>query len=777
MHQDYPSEVLSFDLKEIFGKLVRHWYYYLICGVLIGLLAFAYLQLTDPTYQVSTTLLVEDKTKSSAQANILLQEFNSGFENKNLNNVIGILKSYHLVSKTLESLNFEVSYFEEGLFSKLREQYRSIPFVVLLQPDSFQLRGYPMQVQILDKNQFSITIDEMDHTQLCQFGESCASDYYQLRVRKSFDSVPVDRNYVFKINDLSQMTEKYRAKLKVTPLSSGSTILELTLTDKLPDRAAAFLDRLCETYTRLDLEEKNATASQTIDFINLQLVEVSDSLRKAETQLENFRSAENVMDLSFAASSASERLASLENEKAEIEVRLRYYDYLLNYLQKDSDINTVVAPSSMGITDPVLNDLIIELKKLYNDKVALNYTRSNKSYELNVINLQIENAKNTLTENVNNTINSTRIALKDINARVAEVQAVVNKLPENERDLVRIQRKFNLSDNLYNFLLQKRAEAGIAKASNQPDHQVIDKALIVGGGPIAPKKSLVYLLSLMLLLVVPTATILAKEFLNDKVSSTEQIEKLVKAPIIGKISLNRDKSPNVLNLPHSLAAESFRSLRYNLQYLLHHKEQNVIGITSTVSGEGKTFCSFNLASVLALSQKRIILIEADLRKPQLKKYNPGLRYEFGLSNFLIGRASMEEIIQPTEVPNLDMISSGPIPPNPSELLLSADLNMLIESLKQQYDYVLIDSAPIGMVSDYTSFLSKVDITLYVMRMNYTRANYLSDLQKDYQLGKYKNLGLLVNFYQPTSGKGYNYRNYYYRSNGSEKHLPKLQKQS
>lgn len=764
----------SLNVKDVFRKIIRYWYYYLITAVILGGIAVLYLKFTEPMYLVSTSLLVQDN-EGSPETQLILQEIYPEAGAKNLENEIGLIQSYSLIHETVKALDFGVSYFIADVFGP-RELYHSAPFWLEVDTTAYQLKGVPIHIQPLSHEQYKVTIDEIAYQRVCPFGEECYSEYFKFKVFKGFEEVPQESDiYYITINDIEGLTEAYRKNLVINRLGSESTFLQLSLQGTLPKKEINFLNKLCEVYTKRNLQEKNQTASLTIGFINSQLLEVSDSLKGAENQLETFKSQENVMDISLTAASASTKLGGLETQEADLNVKLKYYDYLLKYLRDSTDINTIVAPSSVGIVDPLLNELIIELKRLNNERVAINYTRTAKSNELELLNLQIANARNTLIENVSNIIESSKIALQEVNTRLAEVRRVVGKLPENERDLMRIQRKFNLSDNLYNYLLQKRAEAGIAKASNLPDHKIVDQARIVGGEPISPKKSLVYLLTTVLTLIFPTLIILVKLSLTDTITDIEQIEQLTSIPVSGKIAHTKG-GYSIVDSPKSILAESFRTLRINLQYFSLNGEPRVIGVTSTVSGEGKTFCAFNLANILALTQKKVILIETDLRKPKLIQHYKKLSYQYGMSNYLIGRVEWQEIVQPTHINHLHIISCGPVPPNPLELLETNNFRTLINELKQHYDYVIIDSPPTGLVADYMTIMKNVDVTLYVVRMDYSKTYFISDLEKAFQQGKYKNFSLVINDVKKHNSYGYGYGyGQYYSQNGKSKGIRKKQK--
>lgn len=732
------------DIRVLIRKILRHWYYYVLCLLLFGIIGYAILSITQPVFSVDSTILIKKEGDTGSETGALLQELNLPKSTKNLENEIGILRSYNLIYETLSALDVEVSYFEEGLFST-EEKYLDFPFYVEVDSNSFQLRESPIYIKAISATECAVTLPEYDFKTTCQFGQPCTSKYFSFVVQNNFSEIPPDNyEYFVVINDLSKLTRTFRDKLNVAQYDPGSSLIYLAINTSVPKREVNFLNQLYRVYAATNLEEKNHMATQTIDFINRQLTEVSDSLRGAEDQLRNFRRTENVMDLGFVAASTSEKLAQLQSDYADLEVKLRYYSYLLDYLDKNTEVNSIVAPSSIGIADPLLNELIFELKKLQNEALNLDYSRGSSSYELILKKRQIENTEKTLIENVTNIINTTNIALSDLQTRITATEREANKLPEKEQNLVRIQRKFNLSDNLYNYLLQKRAEAGIAKASNLPDHKIIDEARMSNIKLVSPNRRVIYLLIIVLSFIIPTAIIFFKEFINDKISDLEQIERLTNLPMLGKIAYSKSHKLPSLTTPHSEVAEDFRGIRANLQYFLPGVTKKVVGITSTVSGEGKTFCAFNFASLIPLTGKSVVLIEADLRQPKFDRYLSKLKYDVGLCNYLIDQAGLADITQKTSVPNFDIITSGPIPPNPSELLDSSRFSNLITQLKKVYDYIVIDTPPTAVVSDYMVLQKNIDITLFVVRLQYSKQKFLENLQKDYRQNKYRNIGIIVN---------------------------------
>jgi capsular exopolysaccharide synthesis family protein len=373
----------------------------------------------------------------------------------------------------------------------------------------------------------------------------------------------------------------------------------------------------------------------------------------------------------------------------------------------------------------------------------------------------MEAVKKVLLENIATAKSSLQFDLAMVNSKINETESTIKQLPEDQQELIKIKRKYDLSDNIYSTFLQKRSEADIVKAASLSDIHFIDPAKDIGGGLIGPKTSVNYVLALFLGLLIPLLFVFAIFFINNSIQNTEDINKLTKIPLIGVIGLSKENSNlAVFEKPKSALSESFRAIRSSLQFL--YKQQKVDGaktlmITSSVSGEGKTFCSLNIATVFALSEKKTVIIGLDLRKPKMFE-EFSISNEIGVVNYLIKQKTLDEIIIPTHIPFLDVIVSGPIPPNPAELIMSDGMKEMIDELKKKYDYIILDTPPVGLVSDALELAQYCDVTLYIVRQNFTKKDMITLLNNRVKRGELNNTSIILNGFQNKAkyGAGYGY---------------------
>jgi capsular exopolysaccharide synthesis family protein len=754
------------NIKALLKKLVSKWYYFLITLLLIMPLAYLFNEYADREYLVRGSILLNGDVKNGIDNEKFLKGMELFTSHTAIEDEIGILKSYQLVERTIRRLDFGVSYFEKKNF-KMYENYENenYPFYIELDSTVNQVINVPVYIHRTSENTYRVAVSGKEAETYNFYTNRMTEKVFKIQVNADLPNetaysgenlgfkvkftVPYDAGtkseYYFVINNLASVAEGYREKLDVKPISRESNIVEITLKAKSPQKDIKFLNTLLDVYLENELNKKNQLGLKTIQFIDDQLSGVSDELKQVEGSLESFRSRNNILDITTTAENLTRNLDKVETDKSILELKLKYYKYIAGALDNGKDVKNIGAPSTFGLEDPLLNNLLLELSRLNQERAGLNYTTREGNPVVEVIDAKIANHKKTLVDNVNNFIEASTIALDDLNAKTNQIKRNVQGLPRSEREMVSIQRRFDFNDNVYNYLLEKKAEAGIAIASNTVEKTVVDKAKQIGGGPVFPNRKIIFLVAFVLAIGISLVLMIFRDLFNDHIITTEDVEKSTRIPFIGAIAhgSKREKATGIVANAKSVLGESFRSLRVNLQYLTLGKENNVIGITSSKESEGKTFCSSNLAVAMAQSGRRTIIIDADLRRPRVAAAFQ-LKNDKGLSSYLIGNCTVAEIINTTNVKGLDVITSGPIPPNPLDLIGLPKMEALINGLKQVYNTIIIDSSPIGYVSEYIILMKYTNANIYVVRSNYTNRFQLEKINKLYEDKKIKNVSILLN---------------------------------
>ncbi|BDD01760.1 GumC family protein [Persicobacter psychrovividus] len=759
------------NVTALISAALSRWYLFAIS--IIGCLATAfYVVYTSPmVFEISAKVLVSDDNSKAGP-----EDFMKGMElfatDTELEDEIGLLSSYTLINKALMRLDdFDVSYYQGNQLKK-RELYKTSPFSVEFDNSKLQLAQNFINFKVISNTEIQVFFDidkgplynlesqkkitkveDIQEDKLLPLNQWYRTDYLNFKVSFLEEDLSdyIGETFAFKINPLHKMTKTYVNKLDISPISKESSIVEIALRGSTPEKEVEFVNMLIQVYLESDLNKKNELGLQTIKFIDGQLAGVSDSLKSVEKSLENFRADNEILDITTTSTNLYTKLDRLETEQGELKAKLKYYQYVYDYLNASAkDFQDIVAPSSIGVDDPLLTNLLIELSQLNQERAALGYSTKNSNPITQQFDAKITNAKAAVKENVNNIINTTKFAVSDINKRLAEIKKTLNKLPSNERALVNIQRQFNINDNIYNYLLEKRAEAGIAIASNTSNKTIVDQAMLKSDFPVAPKPKITYLLALFFGILLPLIAIVVLDAINDNIISKQQLEQLTEIPILGMVpngSKVHQKAVAITHYkPETVLAEAFRSIRVNLQYLTFKEEHKVMGVTSSISGEGKTFCSLNLSIVLAQSGKKTVLVESDLRRPKISTYweNSHFKTDKGLSSYLVGQHNTKSIIQKSEVENLDIIVAGPTPPNPIDLISSVRMNELIQELRKTYDFIILDTPPLTFVSEYIILKELVDNTVYVVRSNYTKQTLLNNINELYQKKQINNISILLN---------------------------------
>jgi len=768
----------SINFKRYFSLFLSNWYWFAIALFIALSIAYGINRWSEEIYTVSASLLIADEESGS---NLIgAENFIPGGDifksQQNLQNEIGILKSFSLNYQVMQELpEFWVTYVGVGRRGIAENrQYQNTPFEIVFDSLQNQRRGQRIDIKILSGDEYSINIgDAIERTM--RFGEQYLDDDYNFRMisKNGYVFDPGQSNkYYFWFESLENLANGYRGKLSVSPIEEEASIVTLATSGFNVAQEADYLNKLMEVYIDRGLELKNETADNTIEFINNQLGLISDSLRVAENNLESFRLNNELIDLSSEATILQSRIERYENEKYSIEFEKQYYEYLLEYIASKDESGEILSPSLAGISDPTLSRLVSELVELQQQKKLVSFSLKNVLPAVGLIDAHIEDAQKILKENVENSLKNTTKLLDDANARIALVEKEIKKLPGTERQLINIQRKFDLNNTVYNYLMEKRAEAGIAKASNVADNRIIDHAETFNFSSIAPKERQNYMMALLFGLLIPVGLLILLDLLNDKIIDRRDVEKATNIPLLGFVGHSEAKSEiPVIDNPGSTIAESFRSIRTRLKYFSGDGSSRIITITSTVSSEGKTFISINIAAIIAMLSKKVLLIGLDLRKPKLHKILETSNSK-GLSSYLIGEANYQDIIFETKIENLYFTPSGAIPPNPAELIESERMSKYFENARKEYDYIIVDTPPVAIVTDTLLLARYVDINLFVVRQRYSSKNTL-DLINDLKTqGELKNLAILINDISLSGYYGYGlrygntlgYKGYYYGYN-------------
>lgn len=766
----------NINYKKLVQKLLVHKKFYFYSTIVLLILAFLVNRYSSPTYKNYTTVFVSSKQENSLLSSPNNLSLNFGmFSGQNIiDNEVEIIQSFTLVKDVINNLDLKVSYFtiknsplaellKDTPFARKSELYKDSPVKVIIDPSFVQPINTDFQIKIFNAESFEISVygknkplynyidDRIESTakeiifkKRYDFGDKIQTKYFNITIIKTnaFDEhFTKNRSLYFTFNNINAQALMYIRHMTAEPTSELSTLIKVTLKGSHRERITDFLNTLTSLYMDRNLNKKNKTALSTVDFIDTQISDISDSLTLAENRLKSFRSSNQVMDLSFQGQQAFEKLNGLETERANLIVQRRYYAYLKDYLDNNPDVSDILVPSSMNVVDPILNNLILQL-------IALNTERASatnpQNIYLNTLNLRIDNLKKTISENVSNSLNTLNISLNEINYRISTITSQISQMPKTELQLKGIERKFKLNDAIYTFLLQKRSEAQIARASSMPDYEVIDPARTVVASHVAPKKLLNLIIALMLGLILPTSIIMGQDFFNNKISDPDEIESITRIPILGKVFHNFRRTTLVVNqFPNSSVTESFRAIRTNFEFFSDGGQKQVLLLTSTASGEGKSFCSINLASAFALNGSRTVLLEFDLRRPKVHQ-EFGSSNMIGISSYLIDKAIIEDIIMPTQIENLDLISAGPAAPNPAELISSEKTSEFLMKLKEMYDYIVIDSAPAGILTETYQLMKYSDVNIFVTRIDETVREAFKNAIKTIETNKFSNLAILIN---------------------------------
>jgi len=754
-------EGLSFQIVK--SKLLKNWYWFVSLCAAGFILAFVYNKMVLPYHKISTTILVKDDAKTGDLNNVFRQLAPSKAY-QDIQDQVGVLKSYNLNLKTMQYFDWRYSLYKKRILAK-RDLYKSEPFTIEIPGDFTQVENVPISITPVSKVSYIVECKqkvmvggldrEIDFKKQVKYGDVFKNKYFHFTLTRKEDVAINDGDeFILIFNNIGKLAMAYKAKLDIKAAGENSNLITVDLVTNQLTRDVDYLNQLGKIYIQYGLEEKNRVANNTIKFIDDQIAGVNTSLQSAGDRFTSFRSQNKTVDLGQEASAIVDKLKQVESDKANVDLKLEYYNNLKFYLDNRDQNNDLVAPSLPGVTDEALNTTVRKLNELYTRREVLSYTVQEKNPVLVSLDNEISFVKNSLRESIENLIGSAKVELQTLNERQQKVNSELSRLPKTEQDLIGIKRNFDLNNELYTFLLQRRAEAEIAKASNNPDAQILDptdNSIAILMGPIL----LINLfIGVMGGFFIALCVVVVKELASEALNDIEDIKRKLDVSIVGSIAVNKyETEMPVYEYPRSALTESFRGLRVNLEYLFREPGGKVLAIHSYISGEGKSFVAFNLALIFAMSNKKVLLVDGDLRKPRLHTLLEQ-ENDKGLGSFLESETEITEIIRKTDIPNLSFVSAGPDHHNSAELLNTERIKTFVQSVKEQFDFIIFDNSPIGVVYDAALIGAHADFNLVLLRLHYSKGNEIAEINKIGHDGILKRVMVAVNGVK--QGKSYGY---------------------
>lgn len=761
------EDIEGLDLKQILSRILANWYWIALSVLVCLACANLYIRYKTPNYKISARVLVNDEKKGAGLSGggDLLGDLGGLLGTKStVDNEAEILKTRYLMEQVVKDMNLNITYYRKGTLKKV-ELYES-PYQVKMIAAADTIKATDVEVSFLKNNQVAVSADGIDT--LVALDRSFTIPFVGVVQIIKGTTVPVlEEKYPFNIMSVDSKVIALMDAITVEVKNKQVTIIDLSLTHAIPKKGEDILSKLIEKYVQANLTDKNEVADSTVKFIQNRLAYIGGELGGLEGNIQNFKQENNLADMTEQSKLLVQTTGQYVNDLSKIETQISILKSLQDYL-KDEGKNKRVLPSSLIPADLVFNGAVEKYNSLTLERARrlIGVTEANPGIQL--MDKEIANARADIESNISTTLDGFLITRNRINGQMKKAEGQVRNVPKVERNYLNLARQQQIKQELYIFLMQKSEETAISKTSNIANSKTIDppKSEVK---PFSPKRMVVYLFGLVAGLVIPLGLMYVKDLLNDKIQTKEDISRITPVPIIGEISHDEGNDNMVVaNSSRSAISEQFRALRTNLSFFFKNSDEKVILLTSSMSGEGKSFVAINLGQILALTGKKVLLMELDLRKPglsaKLEISNP-----IGFTNYVTSpELTSNDIVKPLKLQeNLFVVSSGPIPPNPAELLLSERTKTLMQELKQQFDYIIIDAPPIGIVTDAQLLASYADVCLYLVRQNYTlkqQLNIVDDLSRSQKM---KGLSIVVNDIKATKGYGYGYSYGNYEVSGKE----------
>lgn len=728
MNNNNPQRIeqdISLELKPlIFKYILGYWWLYILSfGLCIGGV-YMYLRYADYLYEVSSTLLIKNPASSGnlTEESLVLREIGLVGSDRNIENEILILRSRTLIEKVVNKLKLNITYFSKGRL-KDGEYYKNSPIIL----DSFYLKrkkNLAFEIEILNSDSFRIYSNSKEYKSY-KFGEEIENSKGKFIFNLNKENYnPNYKDYRIKLRNSKDVAASFLQKIKVTPAKPWSSVLLLKIKDQIPARAADFINELVITYQKATIDDKNEVSRNTLEFIEDRLKIITSELTIVEGDVTDYKKQQRIStEAADNVQMLFDELSSIEKQLADLEIKKGFSASIEEYVNPENNDFRVI-PSILIFNNAALEQLISSYNSLTIRKNKLAETASLNNPVYLQLESELEIAKNNIKQTLNILNDDLTASIKQLEKRRGFLNEETSSIPTKEKGLLELKRQKFIKENLYLYLLEKKEETLLSMAITVSNSKVIDSAR-ASNRPIEPKKNIIYLFGVFLGVLFPIGFVIIKDLLDDKINIPSDLNTNQQIPFLGGIAHSKKNEQIVISKSdRSAIAEMLRGVRTNLQFLVNSKKdgKKVILVTSSSSGEGKSFISANLGMTLALSGEKVVVLEMDLRKPKVSNYlGINSTQEIGISSFLVNDSiTADQLIYPTKFsPNLFVISSGPIPPNPAELLLDDKVNDFFDSLKKKFDYIIVDTPPIGLVADAFLLKDYCSTSIFVVKAGYT----------------------------------------------------------
>ena len=760
------------NFHAILQTLKKAWIFIALLALAFGGAAGVYAYFQPSVYSTSATINLGSGMINRSSSDPLVQAITGNQNDLTIDTDMEILSSRYMASKVLDTVDFTTRYFVKNGW-KTRELYKSVPFIVSHSYLGASVQGHRFVLTPVGEHQFRLRLEREDesfdpvesvrrlllgikedkktsvvYSAVHTYGETISTEWFTFVIDKVYEPKRGE-NYYFSIDDdKTNLAQLVQGGIQVSNVGRFSSLLRVSYSDTVPLRAQEVVNALCEAYIEEGLERQTSEAEKSLSFLDDQLEIISKNLERSESSLETFKKKNVLIDISTQAEATMSTLSDYEAKLTQLDLQLNIVSSLEQYIASGKDI-TNISFDSLQLNAPSLGEMLTQLQEKKAEMSALLVEYTEFHPEVVKVNEQINILKNRIDNSIKNVKQNLVSQKKSIEKIIQKYTRSMQALPQKELELANLKRSFMVNEKVYSFLLQRRAETAVLKASTVSSVSIVDSALLPGGA-IKPKRKMIVAVGLLLGLVLGIAFTLLREMLDNTIKNKEDIERLSSVPIYGVVPTVKGKKLG------SVFLESFRALRTNLEFIMQadQKYQSIV-VTSTVSGEGKTTVSANLALVLAKGGKKVVIVDLDMRRAKLSEYFD-VKNEKGVSTLLSKKHTLDEVIQPVEEKGIDIITAGPIPPNPSELIMSDYAKEVMETLREWYDYIILDTPPVGLVTDAAILMHQADASLLVVKHGYTKKEFIRNLDHMVKEHKIEHVGFVLNGVSMEDNYGYGY---------------------